>query len=340
MEAVTPGDILDFTVISYDRKNGKIQWKRSPRRRQPHEGTHKDGSWASNSPVTDGELIWAYFGSNGLYCLDMEGNLKWKKDLGDMQTKLGFGEGSSPALHGDTLVITWDHEGQSFIIALDKMTGEQLWKADRDEMTTWATPLVVENNGQAQVITNGTSRIRSYDLRTGDLLWESSGMTQNVIPSPVFGDGLVFLASGFRGNALQAIRLASAKGDVSGTDAIAWTYDRDAPYVPTPLLYKGLLYFLKTNSNILSCLDAQTGKVHYSKQRLDGINGVYASPTAVGDRVYILGRDGTAVVLRPGPEFEVLAVNELDDGFDASPALAGSEIFLRGRKHLYCISEQ
>jgi outer membrane protein assembly factor BamB len=270
----------------------------------------------------------------------MEGNLKWKKDLGDMQTKLGFGEGSSPALHGDTLVITWDHEGQSFIIALDKMTGEQLWKVDRDEMTTWATPLVVENNGQAQVITNGTSRIRSYDLRTGDLLWESSGMTQNVIPSPVFGDGLVFLASGFRGNALQAIRLAAAKGDVSGTDAIAWTYDRDAPYVPTPLLYKGLLYFLKTNSNILSCLDAQTGKVHYSKQRLDGINGVYASPTAVGDRVYILGRDGTAVVLRPGPEFEVLAVNELDDGFDASPALAGSEIFLRGRKHLYCISEQ
>ncbi len=165
-------------------------------------------------------------------------------------------------------------------------------------------------------------------------------MTTNTIPSPVYADGLLFVTSGFRGNALQAIRLADARGDISGGEAIVWSHDRDTPYVPSPLLHDGILYVLKSNTGILTALDATTGKIHYGPTRLPGIDGAYASPVAAGGRIYFPGRDGTTVVVAAGPELRVLAENHLDDGFDASPALAGRDLLLRGRGHLYCLTEE
>ncbi len=333
-------NVHKFVIFAINRSDGQIVWQHTAREELPHEGRHPTGTWASNSPVTDGEHVYAYFGSRGLYCYDMQGNLKWEKDFGDMSIKLSFGEGSSPVLYNDKIVINWDHEGQSFIIALDKKTGKELWKVTRDEGTSWATPLIVESNGQPQVITSATSRIRSYDIATGALLWESSGMTRNVIPSPVAANDLVFVMSGFRGNALQAINLSEAKGNIAGSNALVWTLDRDTPYTPSPLLYDDMLYFLKKNDGTLACFNANTGEEYFSRQRLKGIGGVYASPVGAGGRIYISSLNGTTQVIKHGTQYDVLAVNKLDDGFSASPVIVANELYLRGAKYLYCIAEK
>jgi outer membrane protein assembly factor BamB len=327
-----------FVILAIDRRDGKTLWQRALREERPHEGTHATNSWASASALTDGEGVYAFFGSRGLYALDMKGALKWEKDLGDMATKMEFGEAASPALHRDRLVVNWDHEGASFVVALDKSTGREVWRAAREEGTSWSTPLVVEVGGRAQVITSATSKVRSYDLATGELLWHASGMTANVIPTPVHADGLVFLASGFRGNALLAVRLAEAKGDITNSAAVVWRHDRDMPYVPSPLLDGGQLYILKGNTGILSSFDARTGKQLYGGQRLEGVPNVYASPLGVAGRVYVAGREGGVAVVQQGPEFKQLASNQLEDGFDASPVAVGNELYLRGRKFLYRIS--
>jgi outer membrane protein assembly factor BamB len=334
---VKPDGNVEFAVQAHNRSDGKVRWRRVVKELLPHEGTHKDGSYASGSALTDGERLYVFFGSRGLYTLDLAGKVLWEKQLGLMQTRMGFGEGSSPALYGDTLVVNWDHEGQDFVVALDKKTGNELWRTGRDEPTSWATPIVVAAGGKPQVITSATNRVRSYDLASGKLLWEASGMTANVIPSPVSAGGMVYVTSGFRGNALLAVRLADAQGDITGKPAIAWSYDKDTPYVPSPLLYKDALYFMKSNSAVLTRIDVATGKPSYT-QRLDRLTNVYASPVAAAGRVYVVGRDGMAAVLDAGPEAKVLATNTLGDGFDASPALVDDEMYLRGQKYLYRIS--
>ncbi len=333
-------NVHKFAIFSINRSDGQIVWQHAAREELPHEGTHATGTWASNSPVTDGEHVYAYFGSRGLYCSDMQGNLRWEKDFGDMSIMARLGEGSSPVLYKDKIVVKWDHQGQSFITALDKQTGKEFWKVARDEGTSWATPLIVESNGQPQVITSATRRIRSYDLATGQLLWESSGMTANVIPSPVAANDIVYVMSGYRGNALQAIRLSAAKDNIAGSKALVWTLDRDTPYTPSPLLYDDRLYFLKRNDGILACFNANTGDEHFSRQRLEGIKGVYASPVGAGGRIYIASRNGTTLVIKHDTQYEVLAVNTLDDGFSASPAVVDNELYLRGEKNLYCIAEK
>lgn len=333
------GNAYKFDLLALNRNDGSILWQKTLQEIQPHEGTHGDATFASNSPVTDGEYIYAYFGSRGLYCVDMMGNVKWEKDIGTMYKRNTFGEGSSPVLHGNTLVIVQDHEGNSFITALDKRTGDVLWKTDRDERTTWSSPIVVENDGKAQVITTGTNRVRSYDLETGELLWDGDGLTANSIPSPVAAEGFVYLMSGFRGSEFKAVYLAKAMGDITDSSAIAWEYNRDTPYVPSPLLYKDTIYFLKDNKGILSAFNIKTGEVRYGPERLQGVSGVYASIVGAGDRVYIAGRNGTVNVVEHGPYFKILAENTLDDSFNASPAIVGSELYLRGGQYLYCIAE-
>jgi outer membrane protein assembly factor BamB len=328
-----------FTVFAIDRKTGKIVWEKVAAEKIPHEATRADnGTWASSSPVTDGEHVIASFESAGLYAYDMQGALVWKKDLGEKRMRNQFGEGSTPALHGRYLVVVWDHQGQSFITALDKRTGNEIWRQNRSEIDTWATPLVVDVNGRAQVVVPAMNRITSYDLETGAVIWSSAGLTMNPIPSPVVENGLAILMSGFQGNAAKAIRLADAKGDITGTPSVVWTYMRDTPYVPSPLLYDGTLYFLKTNNGLLTAMDAATGTPHYQLQRLDAVPEVFASPVGAAGRVYILGRDGKTVVLKNSKTFEVIATNTLDDGFDASPALVDNEMFLRGYKYLYCLA--
>ncbi|MXW35050.1 MAG: PQQ-like beta-propeller repeat protein, partial [Chloroflexi bacterium] len=264
----------------------------------------------------------------------------WEADLGTRFMRNAFGEGTTPALHGDTLVVAWDPiGGQSFVAALDARTGRERWRSNRDEIDTWATPLVVEHAGRAQVVTPAMDHVYGYDLETGETVWRSRGTTMNAIPSPVHAGGIVYVTSGYRGNNLQAIRLADARGDIAGTGAIVWQLDRDTPYVPSPLLYDDALYLLKSNDGILSAFDPLTGEPHYALQRLQGAPNVFASPVGAAGRVYITGRDGATLVIRQGPLYEVLAVNRLDDGFDASPAVVDDELYLRGYRHLYKIAE-
>ncbi len=336
-----PENVYQFAILAYDRKTGKEVWRHVAREEQPHEGSHRDGSLAPCSAVTDGQQLFAYFGSRGLYCFDMNGKLQWERDLGDMKTRNGFGEGASPALTDDSVVITWDHEGDSFIVALDRKTGEPRWKKDRDEATSWATPFIVETKNGKQVVAPGTKAIRAYDLTDGGEVWQWRGLTANCIPSPVQHGPLLILMSGFRGQAAVAIRPEGAKGDITDSASVVWTFNEATPYVPSPLLFGNELYFLDNNKAILTCLNAATGEVHYKQQRLEGTSGgVYASPVAAGDYVYLPTRDGTTFVLKRGPKFEIVATNKLDDGLDASPALVDGEMYLRGSKHLYCIAEK
>jgi outer membrane protein assembly factor BamB len=329
---------LQYLILAVSRRDGQVVWQQAAREEVPHEGKHQTGSWASASPVTDGEVLCAFFGSPGLYCYDLAGQLLWEKDFGDMEIRMGFGEGASPVLKGDTVIVNWDHQGQSFIVAMDKRTGRERWRTDRDEITSWATPLIVEHDGRTQVVTSATNRVRSYDLETGALLWDGEGVTLNAIPTPVAADGLVYLLSGYRGSQLYAVELNAAEGDISRGDAIAWSVDEDTPYVPSPLLHDGILYFTKSNNGILSAYDARTGALHYGPERLPGIRSIYASPVTAAGRVYIPSRDGTTVVIEAGPRFKVLAANILDDGFDASPAVVDGELYLRGHQYLYCIA--
>jgi outer membrane protein assembly factor BamB len=335
-----PGNVHQWVVLAYDRRDGTERWRTVVAEGEPHEGSHPDATWASNSPVTDGEHLIAYFGSQGIFGLDLEGKVVWQRDFGEMLKRNAFGEGSSPALHGNRVVVQWDHEGDSFIAVLDKTTGEEKWRQQRDEQSSWSTPLVVEHDGRAQVITNATTNVRSYDLETGELLWYTSGMTVNVIPSPVAKDGIVYLTSGFRGYALLAIRLAGAKGDVTGSENVLWSYDQDTPYVASPLLYDDTLYFFKVLTNVLTAFDVEKGEPLYGPVRVEDVGTVYASPVGAAGRIYVLDRRGVTVVLDAGPEYRVLATNRLDDGFDASPVVVGEDLYLRGRESLYCLRAQ
>lgn len=337
MAASSTEFIHQFIVISVDKNTGKINWQTIVKEELPAERTHDLGSWASNSPMTDGEYIYASFGSRGLFCLDMKGNIKWQRNFGQMEIVASFGEGSSPALGKDKVFIQWDHQGKSFLYALNKKTGEDAWKKERDEITSWATPVVVEINGKTQVITSATNKVRSYDSESGEIIWECTGMTHNVIPSPVYADGIVYLMSGFRGTTLKAIDLAKAKGDVTGSPAILWEYNQDTPYTPSPLLMDGKLYFLKTNNGILTCLNAKDGKVIYSNQKLNGITNIFSSPTGNKDKIYIAA-SGVVDVVKAGSNFELISQNTLDDTFEASPIITGNDLILRGYKYLYSFS--
>jgi outer membrane protein assembly factor BamB len=334
----TPTKVYEFVVMAIDRATGKTVWQKIARREAPHEAHHQTSTFASASPVTDGERLWVPFGSRGFYCYDLQGNLLWEKDLGDMEIRGAFGEGASPAIAGDLLLITWDHENQSFIVALDKKTGAEVWRKNREERSSWSTPLVLEIDGKLQAIVPATTRTRSYDAATGALIWEAAGMTGNVIPTPVTGHGMVYVMSGFQGNSIQAIKLSST-GDITGTDNIVWHVRRSAPYSPSPVLSGNRLYMTKTNDAFLSCLDALTGEPHYQDQPLPGLRGVYASPLAANGHLYVVGRNGTVIVLKDATKFEVVATNTLNERIDASPVMLGKELFLRGHEHLYCIAE-
>lgn len=341
MNANKTDKIYQFEVVCIDRKTGKINWEKVVDEEVPQEATHELGSWASNSSVTDGKNLYAFFGSRGLYCLDFKGNVKWSAKFGQMKTAGNFGEGASPAIYKDKVYIQWDQQGKSFMVALDKNTGKELWKVDREEGSSWATPIIAEVKGKAQVITSATKLIRSYDAETGEVIWQCGGMTANVIPCPVASNGIVYCMSGFRGNALRAIDLSKAKGDItSSKDTVKWQYNQDTPYTPSPMLVNGKIYFLKANNGSLSCLDAADGKVNYAIQKLEGTGSIYSSPTGAADKIYIGGEKGLTYVIKQGAQFEVLAKNQLEDGFHASPVIIGNDMYLRGFKNLYCISEK
>jgi outer membrane protein assembly factor BamB len=257
-----------------------------------------------------------------------------------MEKKMSFGEGSSPALSKDKIVILWDHEGDSFLYFLDKKTGKDIMKIARDEATSWSSPLIVNVNGKNQVITSATKQIRSYDMETGEIIWHDTAMTSNVIPHPMVNQGILYLMSGFRGNAIKAIDLSKSKGNVNGTDAIVWEYNQNASYTPSALLANDKLYFLRSNNGNLTCIDAADGKENYSLEKLEGTGTIFASPVGAQDRLYVTSQSGITYVVKQGATFEILAKNELEDGNFASPAIVGDELFIRGFQYLYCLSEE
>ncbi|MHC4758969.1 MAG: PQQ-binding-like beta-propeller repeat protein [Planctomycetota bacterium] len=329
-----PTNIYKFNIVCLDRNSGKQLWETTVTEAMPHQGHHEDHGFASFSPVTDGKYVWASFGSRGIYCCDLDGNLVWSKELVKMKTR--FGEGSSPTLAGDAVIVVVDNEEDSYIYAFEKSTGELLWKNLRDEPTSYATPILVDTDGKQQIIASATNFVRSYDVKTGDVIWKCGGQTRNVIPTPVVGFGMVFCTSGFRGSALHAIKLGQT-GDLTGSNAIAWQADKDTPYVPSPILYEGRIYVFKVNDAVLSCYDANTGKEHFVKQELEKIEGIYASPAAAASRIYFVGRNGVTYVIKASDELEILSINELDDKIDCSPAIVDNEMFLKGKEYFYCI---
>ena len=333
-----PTNDFQFVVMCLDRETGQVRWQQVAREELPHEGHHRTNTYASGSPTTDGRYLYVSFGSRGLFCYDTDGNLQWELDLGEMRTRFGFGEASTPVIYGDSLIVMWDQEDQSKIYVLDARNGDTRWQADRDEPSNWSTPLVVEHNGRTQVITNGTTRARSYDLASGELLWECGGQTTNAIPSPVATSELAFCMSGLRGNAAYAIPL-DASGDLTDTDKVAWSRDSGAPYVPSPLLYGDVLYMTAGNNAVFAAINAASGEAIFERERLPGVNSFYASPVGVAGRIYLTSREGTTLVVKQGDELEILSTNELEERIDASPAVVGKELFLRSAGNLYCISE-
>lgn len=334
-----PKNVYKFDVVCLDLATGQTLWQRTACETVPHEGHHPDHGFASYSPVTDGTHVWASFGSRGVHCYDLNGEHKWSRDLGRMKTKMMFGEGSSPTLAGDALIAVMDHEGDSAIYALDKNTGRTWWTQARDEDTAWSTPAVAVVEGKMQVVVSATNRIRSYDVATGEMIWQCGGQTQNVIPSPIVSGGLVFCTSGFRGSELQAIELGHT-GDLTGTSAVRWQVSKATPYVPSPILYGDNLYVCSMNRAAISCYHAATGRLNFVEERLDAVKDIYASPVGAAGRVYFVGHNGVTEVIRNAEALEILATNKLDDEFDASPAIVGDRILLKGKRNLYCIEEQ
>ena len=329
-----PTTINEFYLICLNRNDGTLEWKTKLNQTVPHEGKHSTNTFCSASPVTDGKHVYALFGSFGLFCVDMNGKLVWKRDFGKMSTRNSFGEGASPALYKNKLAVIWDHEGDSFIETMDATTGKTIWRKDRVEPTGWATPRIVEHGGRVQVIANAT-KVKSYDLADGSLLWECGGQTGNPIPTPIILDDFAICMTGFRNSACYAIPLDS-RGDITDTDKIIWNTRDIGPYVPTGVLYEGMLYGSKSSSAVLTAIDAKTGKTIIETSRLDGIRSIYSSLVAADGHIFVTGRSGKTIVLKHGDKLDIAATNDLGEAVDATPALAGNQIFIRGAENLYC----
>lgn len=330
---------FEFVAVGISRADGKILWEKALKSAIPHEGAHISASLASASPVTDGDKVWFFFGTYGLYCLDKNGSIQWTKELGTMKSKHGHGEGASPVLSQNTIAINWDHEGQSFVMAIDKNTGKTLWKKDREEVTSWSSPIVVEHIGKRLLIVPGTQRIRAYDLSDGEVVWQCGGMSQNIVASPVFENGMVFVGSSYEKRQMLGIKLDGATGDITSTKNVVWSRTARTPYVPSLLLVNGHLYFLRHYQGVLTRLKAATGEELTGPFRVGRMNEIYASPVSAAGRIYITDRSGMTAVMSTDDEPKTLAFNRLNDRFSASAAIAGKQMFLRGENYIYCLEE-
>lgn len=326
-----------YIVTAISRQSGKVLWEKAVHENVPHEGGHESSSLATGSLVTDGAHVWAYFGSHGLFCLDFEGNVVWDHKFEPMFSKHGHGEGSSPALANGLIAINRDQEAQSYLLVLDAKTGKEKWRSDREEITSWSSPVFIEHAGKTQLVVAGTGRIRAYDPQSGKVIWECGGLSQNVVATPLYSDGILYCASSYEIRSLLAIKLDGASGDITGTENVVWQTAERTPYVPSPLLYKGNLFFLRHYQGILTVLDAKTGEESAGPFRMPGFNEIYASPMAAADKIFIVCRNGAILILDNKNLPKVLGVNQLDDAFNACPIAIGKQLILRGEKFLYCI---
>ena len=326
-----------FKVIALDRDTGKILWERTAWEGTPFDDRHRKSSYAASTPVTDGKLVYAFFGAEGLYAYDYAGKLAWKSDLGKLGT-VGMGTGTSPVVYGNLVIVQCDHESgeESFIVALDKKTGRQVWKTPRKVQVSWATPILVRTSKRAELITSGNEAVIAYDPATGKELWRTKGVESNAIPSPVASREMVVISAGFPAKIAYALRLGGS-GDLSAPSNVVWTYAKGTAYVPSPILYGEHLY-LMTDRGILTCLDARTGEVKYEGGRIPIPATFTASPVAFDGKLLLTSEDGDTFVLRAGPKHEVIRTNSIGEPVYASPAIAGGSIFIRGERNLYRIA--
>lgn len=334
-----------FVVLAVDRKNGTVLWQRVVREEVPLEAGHQTGSLASASAATDGDHVYASFGGQGIYCLNARGEVVWERNFGPLHTKHGHGHGASPALHGDSLVVNWDHEEGSFLVVLDKRTGKNRWRKERFEDTSWSSPIVIEHkeaNGQVrpQVVVCGTNWVCGFDLESGEVLWRCKGMSSNVVATPVYANGKLYAGSSYEKRILLALDLDGAHGDLTETKHLLWTRTQGTPYVPSMLLYDDFLYYLSHYQNIITRVHGPSGRDEPGRLRLTPLENIYASPVAANGHVYVTDLSGTTVVLKHESNPRVVAVNRLDEPVSASAAIEGEDMFLRGEKHLYRIAHR
>jgi outer membrane protein assembly factor BamB len=328
-----------FVVMAVDRRSGKTLWEQTATTATPHEGYHRTyGSFASNNSATDGQRVYAFFGSRGLFAYDMNGTLLWTRDFNQkMKMRLQFGEGSAVVLHEGKLITVFDHQEQGLLAVTDAATGKEVWSTPRNEGSSWSTPAVVTHQGKTQIVVTSTPKAMGFDLETGKVAWEVSGLGSNPIPMPVQSGDLVLVMSGHREPKLMAVRLGRT-GDLTGTDAIAWEATRGLSYTPSPVLHDGILYMLTDNGQ-LSALDTKTGTPHYQQQRLPKPYNFKASPVAANGRLYLASEEEDVIVVKMGPSYEVLATNRLaDQSFIATPVIAAGDLYLRSRTHLFRIT--
>jgi outer membrane protein assembly factor BamB len=336
---------ISWEVLCFDRDTGKLLWEQTAVRRKPVSGRHTKNSYASQTPVTDGTYVYAFFGDQGMYCYDFNGKLIWSRELGIFTMRNNWGLGSSPVLFKDYVIQTCDQEtGGSFIVALDKKTGKTIWKTDRDELSSWSTPYLYEGS-RPELIVNATRAIRSYDPETGKLLWECRGPATSITtPTPTSSNGLIFVSSGFIRDEIRPITAfrPGARGDitlkegVTHSDAIAWRQPTAAPYIPSPIAYRDYIFVL-LDQGFIACYDAKTGKELYGRTRID-VGAIFsASPVAVEGKLYCISEDGDVFVIKAGPEYELIARSSLGESVMASPAVSDGKMFVRAIKHLYCI---
>lgn len=336
-------DVYRWEVTCVDVNTGEELWKKVAREGSPRTKKHPNTNYAGESPVTDGEHLYVYFGMNGLYCYDMNGDLVWEKDLGAYETQNGWGTGASPLLYKGTLYVQVDNEVNSFLVALDAETGKEIWRVDRDEKTSYTTPYIWKNNSRTELVTGGKTA-RSYDPATGELIWELRMNGVYSIPGPVSNKDHLFIGNAGDGkikSTFFAVK-AGSEGDItpdSGqftSPGVAWS-NLDAPLGnPSPLLYRGLIYLVGSRGGQITCLEAETGEIVY-QEKVENVAACWASPWANGDRIYFLDEKGVTRAIRAGRTFELLDESRLDDRFWASVAVAGDAYLFKGDKKLYCI---
>ncbi len=351
-----PKATYQFKVICLDRATGKPVWEKVAKEARPTIPTHGSNTYATETPVSDGERVYAYFGMTGLFCYDLKGEEVWKKDLGSFSMMAGWGTASSPVLDGDRIFIQCDNEEKSFLAAYDKKTGKELWKVNRSEKSGWSTPYVWKTKDRTGIVAGGGQKVRGYDPATGKVVWELEVGGGQCSASPAGDAERLYVGvgqGGFGGKGgggggrgagtLFAVK-AGATGDItlkaseSSNDGVAWTAPRGWPGAASPLVYDGYVYVLERNGGLVSCFDAKTGKAAYTKERIPNAKAFWASPWAADGKVFCLDEDGQTHVLKAGDTFEVLRVNKLGrDMFWASPAAADGTLFIRGLDALYCV---
>jgi outer membrane protein assembly factor BamB len=325
-----------FKVIALNRDDGKILWESVAWEGTPYDDRHRKSSYAASTPATDGKLVYAYFGSEGLYAYDFNGKLAWKADVGKL-ANLGMGTGTSPILFDNLVIVQADEDNgeASFIVAYDKKTGKEVWKTPRKVQISWSTPYLARNAKRAELITSGTESIIAYDPATGKELWRHKGLESNAIPSPVSNNEMVYVVAGFPAKIAMAIKLGGS-GDLTGTPNVPWQYAKGTAYVPSPILYGDYLY-LTTDRGILTCIDAKTGAVKYEGGRIPIPATFTASPVAFDGKILLTSEDGDTFLVKAGPKHEIIGTNSVGEPVYASPAIADGRIYIRGEKNIYCV---